>query len=143
MHRILLASLFVFSSAICTEAATLARIGSGAMGPICNLSSMNGGQPFQRIDVQVKKYGRITWNGLSITKAQFEAYAADAAAHSDSVIAFIDPETESAALEAQARDLRSDAIMLGARVAQCSAIRGSNGHVLQAYTQDVRTPPRM
>jgi len=129
MRRVLLVSLFVIGSTVCTQTANSLPFGPTTMGPVCDISKMNDGKPFQRIEVLVRKDGSIGWNGTTITKEQFEAYTKDAAGHHD-VFAFIDGENQSPALQAKIRDLRTDAMTLGVTVAQCSPIRGADGHIL-------------
>ena len=129
MRRLLLVSLFVFGTAVCTRTATSLPLGPTTMGPVCDISKMNDGKPFQRIEVLVRKDGSINWNGKTITKERFEAYAKEAAGHRD-VFTFIDGENQSPALQAKVRDLRTDAMTLGVTVAQCSPIRGPDGHIL-------------
>ena len=82
MRRVLLVSLFFVGSAVCTQSATSLPFGPTTVGPICNMSKMNDGKSFQRIDVLVRKDGSINWNGTTVTKARFEAYAEDAATQS-------------------------------------------------------------
>jgi hypothetical protein len=129
MRRVLLVSLFVVSAAVCTQTATSLPFGPTTMGPICDASKMNDGKPFQRIEVLVRKDGSINWNGTTVTKERFEAYAKDAAGYRE-VFAFIEGENQSPALQAKVRDLRTDAMTLGVTVAQCSPIRGPDGHIL-------------
>jgi hypothetical protein len=67
MRRVLLVSLFVLGSTVCTQ--------------ICDMSKMNDGKPFERIEVLVKKDGSINWNGTTVTKERFEVYAKEAAGY--------------------------------------------------------------
>lgn len=130
MRRVLLVSLSVFGSAVCAQTATSLPAVRTAGWPVCDMSRMADGKPFQRIDVLVRKGGSITWNDKTVTTGQFEAYAKDAAAHRDPVFTFIEAENQSPSLQVKAHDLRVKAMTLGTTVAQCSPVRGPNGHIL-------------
>jgi hypothetical protein len=129
MRCILLASLFGLAASTQIAASRPAQSNASGLMIVCDKSRLNDGKPFQSIDVFIRKNGSITWNAEPITQKQFDGYVTDAARARPIAYTFISQENESPALAAKARELKTEALMRGASVADCTPVRGPNGQL--------------
>jgi hypothetical protein len=135
MRRILLVSLFSLGLAVSAQTADSFPLGPAATGLliVCDKSKLNNGKPFEQVDVFIRKDGTITWNDEPVTKEKLDEYIkgeANVRARGYVVYTFIGAENESPALVTKERALKSNALMLGATVPDCTPLRGPNGHLL-------------
>ena len=134
MRGVLLVSLFDLGLAVSTQPPLHFPSKPTATGLtiVCDKPKLNDGNPFQMVAVFIRKNGDITWNGEPVTKETFEKYIQDDASHvgnGEMVYTTIGEQNESPAWVAEARALKTDAIMQRAVVPDCP-LRGSNGHLL-------------
>jgi len=127
MRSILLVSLFGF--AVSTQAAISLPSQPAVTGAMtaCDKSKLNDGKPYQWVDVFIRTNGTIVWNGTPITKEQFERYIVDDAKGVSAnkldgtmVYTLIRTENDSPQLADRARALKTDALMQGAVVPECT-----------------------